>query len=208
MPPEMPGLGAGSRWLVLGDHFSEHGPANRRAGELIERGIPATPVATELFDNLRPGHVAVILGAYATRADARAASAALKRAGLKSYVKQSGAPAGGGLVRFWGRAEIGHATAKPPPRRIPIQLEFESGTTLVTTADRSGYYQVWSSERGKVSAEVDRDSPEMPLPGEVALACDGPAEDWFPAVAQVAVAGAPGSSIQIPDIDAVPDCGE
>ncbi|MCB9575061.1 MAG: hypothetical protein H6709_23545 [Kofleriaceae bacterium] len=77
-------------WLVLGEHSHDVAAAHALAFERRADGIDAHAIDTGLFENLRPGFVAVVYGRYDDRADARRLVAALADQGIDTYATQSG----------------------------------------------------------------------------------------------------------------------
>lgn len=145
-------------WLVLGEHFEDGEQASRRAVALRDKGIEATPIESDWFQNLKPDWIPLVHGAYATRDEARARVAELTARGIKVYAKHSGplavddAGAPIRLIRIVGLVE-GDEVERP----APVSVDFEPGDTIVTiTTDAEGWYQHWAAApAGAIELKVE-----------------------------------------------------
>jgi hypothetical protein len=129
-------------WLVIGEAFRSERLAAVRCGERVAAGLPATPIQTDLFADLRPGLAVLIYGAFPTKAQATAAASRLRSRGLATTVKQSGVvkPARpdtrSRLVRLWGKLSDDIKS----PARIDIAGD---NVNAVAYSTQDGWWQVW-----------------------------------------------------------------
>ncbi len=178
-------------WLVIGEAFRSERLAAVRCGERVAAGLPATPIQTDMFANLRPGLFVLIYGAFPTKAQAVAVATGLRGSGLAMTVKQSGvvkparADAKSRLVRLWGK--LSHDIR--PPARIDIAGD---NVNAVAYGTQDGWWQVWF--RVDVGKRVQLELLAQPEISRAALAsCQrGDPGGWFDRSASVTLEPATG----------------
>ena len=165
-------------WLVIGEALRSERLAAVRCGERVAAGVPATPLRTDLFANLRPRLVVLIYGAFPTRALAETFAVGLRGKGVATTIKHSGAvkPSRAGtasrLVRLWGKLYDDIA----PTARIDITGD---DIDAVAYSTKDGWWQAWVRvDAGKrVELQLLSD-PEMTRAARAS--CDrGDPGGWF-----------------------------
>ncbi|MCB9559151.1 MAG: hypothetical protein H6708_01940 [Kofleriaceae bacterium] len=178
-------------WLVLGEHSHDVAEAHALAFERRADGIDAHAIDTGLFENLRPGFVAVVYGRYDDRADARRLVAALADQGIDTYATQSGpvravdgapAPAALSLVEpclsnLGGAPQFVLSMYSSSDTRVPEidSVRFDVVDRYTATCEM---YEWWTNRTGTVYVDVTatypRDGVDVDCdPVKVELPADG-----------------------------------
>jgi ketosteroid isomerase-like protein len=154
-------------WFVLGETSSDANAIMARALKLEAAGVEAHPLATASFGGLAPDLYAVVLGAFATRAEAQALVDTLKKRNIKAFAKESGPLRGGHIVEIRGIA-----TRNGKPGKWPLFVSADDGGEGQLTAAANGQFVLWMEMNRKLTIENWAGTPDehdMRAPAQVCI---------------------------------------
>jgi hypothetical protein len=143
-------------WLVVGDTSADAAAITARALKLEASGVEAHPIATDSFEGLTSGHFAVVLGAFASKAEAEALVEALRPKKIKAYAKESGPLKGGSRL-----VEIRGVAARNGTRgRWPLLVTTDDGGEGTVKSAANGQFVMWMAATGKLDIQNEAETPE------------------------------------------------
>jgi len=142
-------------WLVVGESSADAQAIMARALKLEAAGVEAHPIATDSFEGLTAGQFAVVLGAFATRAEAEALVEALRPKKIKATAKESGPLRGGGRL-----VEIRGVAARNGTRGAwPLLVTTGDGGEGTVKSAANGQFVMWMAASGDVDIQNEAETP-------------------------------------------------